>query len=86
MSRTVTPPAAQPATPTKVSHERIAMRAYEKWVKRGCPHGSDQKDWLEAEAELKAEAHHTGGTPAHSTTTARPASAPPQPAPAARRR
>jgi hypothetical protein len=86
MSRTVTPPAAQPATSGKISHERIAMRAYEKWMQRGCPHGSDQRDWLEAEAELKAETHHTGGTAAHSTTSARPASASPQPAQAARRR
>jgi hypothetical protein len=31
------------------------MRAYEKWVKRGRPHGHDVQDWVEAEAELKAE-------------------------------
>ena len=56
MSRTVTPPMAQPATaPAKIPHEKIAMRAYDKWCKRGCPHGSDQQDWMEAEAELRAE-------------------------------
>jgi hypothetical protein len=47
---------AQPATaPAKIPHEKIAMRAYDKWCKRGCPHGSDQQDWMEAEAELRAE-------------------------------
>jgi hypothetical protein len=87
MSRTVTPPAAQPATPPKIAHERIAMRAYEKWVQRGCPHGTDQQDWLDAEAELKAELHRTGAThAAHQSTPARPASPAPQPAQGARRR
>jgi hypothetical protein len=27
----------------------IAETAYYLWQKRGCPHGSDQQDWLEAE-------------------------------------
>jgi hypothetical protein len=34
------------------STERIAMRAYELWRERGCPHGSDQQDWYQAEREL----------------------------------
>jgi len=56
MSRTATPPTAQPAAqPVKIPHEKIAMRAYEKWCKRGMNHGSDQQDWMEAEAELRAE-------------------------------
>jgi hypothetical protein len=56
MSRTATPHTTQPATPpAKIPHEKIAMRAYEKWCKRGCPHGQDQQDWIEAEAELRAE-------------------------------
>ena len=61
MSRVVTPPLAQPATPVKVPHEAIAMRAYEKWCRKGRPHGSQHQDWLEAEAELKAELHRTIG-------------------------
>jgi hypothetical protein len=62
MSRTVTPPAAQPATPqVKVPHEKIAMRAYEKWVKQGHPVGRDVQNWLEAEAELRAEFARMGG-------------------------
>jgi hypothetical protein len=91
MTRATTPQVAQPAAPTKVPHERIAMRAYEKWLQRGCPHGTDQMDWLEAEAELTAEVHRPGMI-ANATTgmrpaaPARPASPAPQPAPAANRR
>jgi hypothetical protein len=33
----------------------IAQRAYQKWVARGRPSNSHIQDWLEAEAELKAE-------------------------------
>jgi len=39
----------------KVPHDKIAMRAYEKWVKKGRPLGSNEQDWFEAEAELKSE-------------------------------
>jgi hypothetical protein len=61
MSKVVTPPMAQPATmPVKVPHEKIAMRAYEKWCQRGCPHGTDMKDWMEAEAELRSEYMRSG--------------------------
>jgi hypothetical protein len=49
------------STPVKIPHDKIAMRAYEKWCKRGCPHGSDMQDWMEAEAELRAE-HTRMGT------------------------
>jgi hypothetical protein len=56
MSRTVTPPQPPPVVPSiKVPLDKIAMRAYEKWCKRGQHHGSDVQDWLEAEAELRAE-------------------------------
>jgi hypothetical protein len=37
--------------------ERIATRAYEIWVARGCPQGQDTEHWLQAEREL-------GGKPA----------------------
>jgi hypothetical protein len=39
-------------TPTQ---QQIAQRAYERWVKRGRPHGTHLQDWLEAEMELKRE-------------------------------
>jgi hypothetical protein len=62
MSKVVTPPLAQPTgMPVKIPHEKIAMRAYEKWCKRGRPHGTDHQDWMEAEAELRAEQARLGG-------------------------
>jgi hypothetical protein len=49
-------PSSQPAkTGSTVSLEKVAKRAYEKWLKEGCMHGCDQKHWYEAEAELRAE-------------------------------
>lgn len=51
-------PTMQPATTTMhspIPQDRIAKRAYEKWMKGGCKHGCDQQHWLEAEAELKRE-------------------------------
>ena len=63
MSRVATPPMAQPAKmPAQIPHEKIAMRAYEKWCQRGCPHGTDMKDWMEAEAELRSEYMRTATT------------------------
>jgi hypothetical protein len=62
MSRVVTPSTGHPsASPVKVPHDKIAMRAYEKWVKRGRPHGTDLQDWVEAESELKAEFARNSG-------------------------
>jgi hypothetical protein len=55
MSRVSTPQKPVSSSPVKVPHDKIAMRAYEKWCKRGRPHGTDKQDWLEAETELKAE-------------------------------
>jgi hypothetical protein len=40
---------------SRVPRERVAQRAYEKWLKRGCTHGNDLQDWVEAEQELLAE-------------------------------
>ena len=44
-----------PAPTVKVPHDKIAMRAYEKWCKAGKPHGRHVQDWLDAERELAAE-------------------------------
>jgi Protein of unknown function (DUF2934) len=61
MSRVVTPSMTPPATgAVKVPHEKIAMRAYEKWCKRGYAHGHDRQDWVEAETELRAEYARAG--------------------------
>jgi hypothetical protein len=50
-SGTVNPPTFS-MTPT---HQQIAQRAYERWLKRGRPQGTHLQDWFEAEAELKRE-------------------------------
>jgi hypothetical protein len=47
-----------------IPRDRIAMRAYEKWCKRGRPHGSDKQDWIEAEKELMAEMNRAAGAQA----------------------
>jgi hypothetical protein len=63
MSRTVTPSVAPPSTtPVRLPHDKVAMRAYEKWVKQGQPPGRDVQNWLEAEAELRAEYSRNPGT------------------------
>ena len=44
-----------PERPVGPTHEQIAQRAHELWVKNGSRHGEDQRHWLEAEAQLKRE-------------------------------
>ena len=39
----------------EIPAEKIAQRAYEKWVNRGKPIGDPDRDWLEAEQELRQE-------------------------------
>jgi hypothetical protein len=34
--------------------QKIATRAYELWLERGCPIGSPDEDWFRAEQELRA--------------------------------
>jgi Protein of unknown function (DUF2934) len=69
MSKVVTPPQTQPSTSStvRVPQEKIAMRAYEKWCKRGRPQGTDKQDWIEAESELRAELARTQGQGAFPT-------------------
>ena len=38
---------------------RIAALAYELWLERGCPIGSDQEDWFRAEEMVKSELERT---------------------------
>jgi hypothetical protein len=40
-----------PATPP--THEQIAALAKILWVARGCPEGSPEVDWFEAEQQLR---------------------------------
>ena len=37
-----------------LDENEIALRAYQLWEQRGCPPGSPEADWYQAEAELKA--------------------------------
>jgi len=41
------------ATVRLPSTDEISTRAYERWHQRGCPAGSPEVDWREAEDELK---------------------------------
>ena len=61
-SHTQSHPSSMGSTTTKLPHDKVAQRAYEKWCKRGCPHGSDRQDWLEAEAEIRAELSRSQGS------------------------
>jgi Protein of unknown function (DUF2934) len=56
-SRTAPEPRTTPAptaTTPEVTREAIAKLAFQKWQKRGSPNGEDQRDWYEAERELKS--------------------------------
>ena len=47
-------PVSRPV-PVSFPPEKIASRAYEIWVRRGKPLHAELQNWLDAEAELKAE-------------------------------
>ena len=56
------PRATQPACASGLHHasseptqDQIRRRAYELWIARGCRHGHDLEDWLDAERELRGE-------------------------------
>jgi hypothetical protein len=50
--------------------QRISLRAYELWEKRGREHGSHLDDWIEAEREIDAEiAGETDAETARGTDT-----------------
>jgi len=49
---------------TVTQEERIAQLAYALWQYRGCPEGSAEEDWLEAERQIlrpQAKAFSTVG-------------------------
>jgi hypothetical protein len=43
------------ATVRLPGNDEISVRAYERWHQRGCPEGSPEVDWCEAEEELKTK-------------------------------
>ena len=40
---------------SQVGPEQVAERAYFRWLERGCPMGSPDQDWFEAEMDLGVE-------------------------------
>ena len=55
------------AAPAQVTHGEVARRAYDLFLARGCEHGHDLDDWLQAERELR-------GRPSATTRRARESS------------
>jgi hypothetical protein len=47
--------ATRPSKGVTPTHDQIARRAHEIWIKRGCKPGMDRQNWFEAEAQLRAE-------------------------------
>jgi len=47
-----------------ITDEQIAVRAYEIWLGRGKPQGTQEEDWLEARRQL----HETTHSPQTTTT------------------
>ena len=48
----------QSRLPVTLKREDIAHLAYALWEKRGCPHGSPEVDWREAERQLRQPSEH----------------------------
>ncbi len=69
---TTTKSTTTPVSTSSVPHDKIAKRAYEKWVTGGCKPGCDVQNWLDAEAELKAETCKTTTTTHHTSHQATP--------------
>lgn len=40
------------SSPVVITREAIALRAYYCWESNGCPAGSQEQDWLQAEQDL----------------------------------
>lgn len=44
----------QLSQPAPLNEQDVASLAYQRWVERGCPQGSSEEDWFEAERELQS--------------------------------
>jgi len=51
--RRTTSAGPKPAVQPDVTHDQIAVRAYEYFLQEGCVHGHHVDHWLRAELELK---------------------------------
>lgn len=49
--------AASPIELPDGMRDRIAAKAYELWLERGCREGRDLEDWLDAETIVMEEIH-----------------------------
>ena len=52
------PQSAGDTTAATLDRDRVAQRAYELYLARGCQEGQDLDDWLCAERELTGGQHH----------------------------
>jgi len=43
------------STESKSSKDQIAARAYEIWTSKGCPKGTSEEDWAQAERQLSSK-------------------------------
>lgn len=50
-------PPAPVDEPAPVNEQDVAALAYQRWLERGCPHGSPEKDWYAAERELQSKSN-----------------------------
>ena len=68
-----------------VERSAVTERAYLRWLQRGCPHGSPDYDWFEAEQELmrehaaRAEAAVAPSVPVTPVASSEPVAAPAKP-------
>lgn len=53
-ARAVEQPQAKPSV-AGTTHEDVSSLAYALWQARGCPEGSPEEDWFNAESALKAK-------------------------------
>lgn len=58
---TVAAPAESAEQPSAaaVKTENVRDLAYKRWLERGCPQGSPDEDWFEAEHELQSPKHES---------------------------
>ena len=56
------------------NHQRIQERAYQIWLREGCPHGRDLDHWNRAEQEVSKE-YHSAGAQAQGQSQPRPTEA-----------
>lgn len=47
------PRVMQQAPRIEPTHDQISRRAYEVWIRKGCPTGQDIENWQQAERELR---------------------------------